>query len=277
MHSISIHPPSAPGRPAIRGCWRSGLGALLLSVGLASADEPAPANVPAPSLAEANVAAPAPAVPREHALTEAGLLDLLTATLQQDYVKDKGDLELRLSQPWKTRNVPDEPLSLKVLELPTLGVTPLFIVRFELRTARESIGTWQLPVRARVWRDVWVARSALQRGELIAEADVTRERRDTLPLREPLAEFAAGDTSLAVAEPVPAGAPLLARSVKLCPVLHRGQTAEALLQDGALSITMKVEVLEDGAPGQIIRARNTQSRRDLRGKVLNEQTILVFL
>jgi flagella basal body P-ring formation protein FlgA len=40
---------------------------------------------------------------------------------------------------------------------------------------------------------------------------------------------------------------------------------------------MKVEVLEDGAPGQIIRARNPISRRDVSGKVLNEQTILVTL
>ena len=174
-------------------------------------------------------------------------------------------------------NVPDEPLTLKILDLPTLGVTPFFIVRFELRTARESLGTWQLPVQARVWRDVWVARSALQRGEFIAEADLARERRDMLSLHEPLAEFAAGDTTLEMAEPVQAGSPLLARSVKLRPVLHRGQIADALVQDGALSITMKVEVLEDGAPGQIIRARNSQSRRDIRGKVLNEQTILVSL
>ena len=50
-----------------------------------------------------------------------------------------------------------------------------------------------------------------------------------------------------------------------------------VLQDGALSITMKVEVLEDGAPGQIIRARNPISRRDVSGKVLNEQTILITL
>ena len=49
------------------------------------------------------------------------------------------------------------------------------------------------------------------------------------------------------------------------------------MQDGALSITLKVEVLEDGVSGQIVRVRNVQSRRDIRGKVLNEKTILVSL
>jgi flagella basal body P-ring formation protein FlgA len=40
---------------------------------------------------------------------------------------------------------------------------------------------------------------------------------------------------------------------------------------------MKVEVLEDGVPGQVIRIRNPQTRRELRGKVQNEQTVVVSL
>jgi len=76
---------------------------------------------------------------------------------------------------------------------------------------------------------------------------------------------------------LPAGAPLVARCVRPRPVLHRGQVAEALVQSGALSITMKVEILEDGAPGQVIRARNPVSLRNLRGKVLDDQTLLVSM
>jgi len=264
-------------------CSMFGVLPLLLSAGLVagfavhlSADEPAllPANAAAPA---ANTAEPAPVVHRERAFAESDLLQLLAATLQQDSVKDRGELELRLAQPWKTRNVPDEPLTLKVLDLPTLGVTPMFVVRFELRTAHGSLGVWQLPVQAHVWREVWVARSALQRGEFVSDADITRERRDVLAVHEPLAEFAAGDTSLLLAEPLQTGSLLLARSVKVRPVIHRGQAADALVQDGALSITLKVEVLEDGVSGQIVRVRNVQSRRDIRGKVLNEKTILVSL
>jgi flagella basal body P-ring formation protein FlgA len=205
------------------------------------------------------------------------LLALLTATLQKECVKDKGDLELRLGRPWTPAAIPDEPLSVKILDLPATGVTSSFILRFELRTARATVGTWQLALQARIWRDVWIARSALKRGELAAEADLDRDRRDILTLREPLAEFSSGDTSLELAEALQAGSPVFARSVKARPVIHRGQAADALVQDGALSITMKVEALEDGAPGQIIRVRNAQSRRDIRGKVLNEQTILIPL
>ena len=214
---------------------------------------------------------------RVRAFTETDLVKLLTETLQRDYVKDKGELELQPMRPWTELNLPDEPLALKILELPTAGVTPAFIARFEIRTAREGLGVWQATVQARVWREAWVAHSAIKRGEPLDTADLVRERRDVLSLREAPAEFSAPDAALQLAEPVPAGNLLLARALKPRTVVHRGQLAQALLQDGALSITMKVEVLEDGVPGQIIRARNPISRRDVSGKVLNDQTILITL
>ena len=98
-----------------------------------------------------------------------------------------------------------------------------------------------------------------------------------LPVRETLADFSADDSALELAESVPSGNALLARMIKPRAVIHRGQLANALLQNGALSVTTKVEALEDGAPGQLIRARNSVSRRDLSGRVLDDKTILISL
>ncbi|HLP75469.1 MAG TPA: hypothetical protein VK327_01015, partial [Candidatus Paceibacterota bacterium] len=70
--------------------------------------------------------------PATRPISESDLLELLTATLQNDYVKDKGELELRLTRPWTPRTVPDEPITVKVLDIPANGVTPSFILRFEL-------------------------------------------------------------------------------------------------------------------------------------------------
>jgi flagella basal body P-ring formation protein FlgA len=39
---------------------------------------------------------------------------------------------------------------------------------------------------------------------------------------------------------------------------------------------VKAEALEDGVPGQIVRVRNLQSRREFKGKVQDEQTVLVI-
>ena len=214
---------------------------------------------------------------RTRAFSESEVLTLLAATLQRNYVKDRGDLELRFTQPWTAPALPDEPLTVNILELPTAGVTPSFIVRFQLCTARENLGTWQAAVQAHVWRETWVAHGTLRRGEPVNQADVVRERCDVLNLREALAEFSTDDSNLELAEPVSAGMPLLARMIKPRPVIHRGQITNAYVQDGTLSITTKVEALEDGALGQTIRARNPVSRRDLSGRVLDGQTILISL
>ena len=212
-------------------------------------------------------------------LDEAGVTRLLTSALQQQFVgADGGDLDLRLTRPWVSLNTQAGQLTLKILDMPNNGVASSFIVRFEIFTADGStLGNWQYSVQAHLWREIWVARSMLKPGEMVAEADIAREHRDVLALHSPLAEFADGDTTLEVAESVPAGSPLLSYSVRLHPVIRRGQMADALIQDGALNVMMKVQALEDGTPGQFIRLRNLQSEHDFSGKVLDGKTVLIPL
>ena len=214
---------------------------------------------------------------RAQTVNETQIKELLTATLQRDHVRDKGELELRLVRPWTAITIPDEPFVLNFLDLPANGVGPNMMFRFELRHGRESLGTWQLSGQARIWRETWVARSALRRGQLLSEADLRKERKDVLILRDTLSASSLMGSSLELTENIQEGAPLLSRSVKIRPSIRRGELVEAILQDGALSVSLRVEVLEDGLPGQLVRIRNPQSKRELRGKVQNEQTILIAL
>jgi flagella basal body P-ring formation protein FlgA len=214
---------------------------------------------------------------RVRTLGEGDVKDLLTTAFQARCVQDRGELELRLNRPWTPVPVPDEPLTVRLLDLPASGVSPLLLVRFELLSGAEVVGNWQTVLQARIWREIWVTRTALRRGQTVSEADLTRERRDVLAVREPLADLAATTAVLESTESLQPGTPLYQRHLRLQAVVHRGQSADAILQDGAMHLVLKVEVLEDGAPGQIIRLRNPLSRRELRGKVQNETTILVCL
>ncbi len=210
-------------------------------------------------------------------LDESELLGLLTSSLQRDVVRDKGELDLRFTRAWTAAVVPDEPLTVRILDLPGAGVTPNFIARFELRTEHELLGTWQAALQARVWRDVWVARSAQPRGRTLLQADLGKERRDLLVTRDALISLEVPEGSLELAESLPAGAPVLARSVRVRPVVLRGKAVEALLLDGSLMISVRVEALEDGLLGQIIRVRNQKTRRELQAKVQDEQTVIISL
>ncbi|MGC3960888.1 MAG: flagellar basal body P-ring formation chaperone FlgA [Verrucomicrobiota bacterium] len=210
-------------------------------------------------------------------LAESDLKEMLTVALQQDYVKDRGELELRFSRPVAPASVIDEPLTVKILDLPTAGVTANFIARFELRAGDEVAGTWQIPVQASIWREVYVAGETLRRGQLVRDANISRERRDLLGLRDFVTDLDVQNPALMIGENITAGMPLSNRSLRLRPVVHRGKVTEALVRDGGMTIAVKVEVLEDGVPGQSIRVRNLKSKREFRGTVQNEETIYVTL
>ncbi len=222
-------------------------------------------------------AEPTPVARPARQLDEAELTELLTDGLQRRVTHDRGELELRLGRPWTPLSVPAEGLSLRFTELPPNGIAPTFVARFELLVGTQLLGSWQTVFRAKLFRDVVVTRAALRRGQPIQVSDFAVERRDVLQGRETLSELPASISGLELVESLPAGAPVTARSLQLSPVVRRGELVEALVVDGSMSISLKVEALENGAPGQTVRVRNLTTRKEFRGKVRDEQTILVSL
>jgi flagella basal body P-ring formation protein FlgA len=214
---------------------------------------------------------------RLRVLEDSDVLEMLTATLQKQYVKGSGELELHLTRPWPKPQVPDEPLTLKPVEMPAMGVNPSFVINFELWAGKERLGNWQAFVQASIWRDIPVAHSTLQRGEALKDADVTMERADVLMLRDAFLNFPTINESLELSESVPAGKPILNRSVRVRPMVLRGQMVEGIFEEGTLGISLLVESLEDGALGQTVRVRNPTTRRELHGKVESEKTIRINL
>jgi flagella basal body P-ring formation protein FlgA len=73
------------------------------------------------------------------------------------------------------------------------------------------------------------------------------------------------------------GTPLTERHVRLRPLVKRRQVVDAFYRSGSISIIMKVEVMEEGVGGQIIRVRNIISRRILNARVLGEGSVTIVL
>jgi len=216
-------------------------------------------------------------VRRARFLAESELRDLLTATIQSEHVRDKGTLELAFGRSWPGVNLPDETLSLRVLNMPASGVSPNFIVRFDVNAGAERFGPWQVVAQARVMKDVLVARVPLKRGQPLQSSDFSIERRDVLSLREAVDVELAVNPAFELVENVPPGQPLLARAVRMRPVVQRGQLVDGLVRDGAMNISLKVEVLVDGLPGQTVRVRNPKTKREFYAKVQDEQTVVIHL
>jgi flagella basal body P-ring formation protein FlgA len=216
---------------------------------------------------------------RARTLTELDVIDLLKERLTADYLSQGGDLELRLSRPWNDVAVPDEPFELKVLQMPAQGVMQTFGVRFELVCGNERFGPWYVPVNASLWKDVWVALHPMKRGDVLNPEDVGRERRDVLAARNHVEADAVEvlPNQWQLTENLTGGSPLNRWSLRRKPVVYRNQLVDALVQNGALSISLKVQVLEDAIPGQSVRIRNPNTKRELQGKVNDDQTVSIIL
>jgi flagella basal body P-ring formation protein FlgA len=214
---------------------------------------------------------------RTRELLDFQLLELLTGALQREYLREHGELDVRLSAAWTPVSVPDEDLQLKLTQLPTDGLLPTSLIGFDLWAGKERIGSWQVAIQAKVWREVPVARSPLFRGQLLRDADVVMERRDVLSRHEAYVDLSAADPSAELCENVAVGQPVVQHCLRLRPIIRRGQIVDAVYQEGSLRISLKVETLEEGAAGQIVRVRNPHTHRDLYGKIQNEDTIIITL
>jgi flagella basal body P-ring formation protein FlgA len=214
---------------------------------------------------------------RTRQLDEPEMTTLLTAAIQSNFVKETGELELRFARDWIPAIVPDEPLTVRMTQMPAVGLNPAFQASFELWSGTERVGQWQAVLQAKIWRPVPVARARLERGQLLREADLTTERRDVLTLRDVVLKFPAENDSMELTEPVAVGMPVPVRAVRPRPLIKRGQMVDAVYEEGSLRISLKVQSLEDGALGQTVRVINPKTRRELFGKVQNEESVSITL
>ena len=191
--------------------------------------------------------------------------------------KKNGELELIPTRPLPTISVPaNKALQLRVLYHPG---TPMAYMRikFSLRSDGEQLGEWTVYYRAKLYRNVWVARSPGQVKKPLNQVDLTKERRDVINVRQSLWQGKKADSTFCLAQGISSGSLIYDRHVKLTPVVKRGQVVDAFVQVRSLTIRLKAEALEDGAPGEIVRMRNLQTKKEIRGVVINEKFIKVSL
>ncbi|MSR42725.1 MAG: flagellar basal body P-ring formation protein FlgA [Pedosphaera sp.] len=251
--------------------------ALILRLLVVALLGPATADLSAQTAPAKLAAKPADSAAPTRMVESDELLELLTAKLVPTRKNDESDLLLEFAREWKPVSATEGELSVKLLEQPTSGPNAYFLVRFELLADKKKVGTWTVFLKGKMMRTVWVTRSAAQRGEDLGKLDLAQERRDVMNLQGGFWTGPGTGPAQSLTQNLSAGAILFARHTQLMPVIRRGELVDAIISDKALLVRLKVEVLEDGAPGQLVRIRNNTTRKELRGKVINESTIQVVL
>jgi flagella basal body P-ring formation protein FlgA len=223
----------------------------------------------------AAAATPALPLPAPNNLLTAGRL---VAELEKDLATRfgvTGELRLTLGRPWEAVRLPADDLFLAVTELPVGGVSGAFFIRAKASSGGAVVGEWQLPLRAQLSQEVWVAATRLERGQELDRSLLGVQKVDVLRERTPLIPATADPTAFDLTQSIPAGRPLTTRDVIARPVVRKGQVVEVVAQQGLLAVTMKALALESGAIGDLIKLRNLESRREFSGQILHENKVQV--
>ncbi len=182
-------------------------------------------------------------------------LDTVADSLEQHY-RTEGTWTLELVRPFS----PPADTLVEVTEMPPKPASQMML-RLQLHSLDGSSTRQTVFVRAQIWRDAWLAREPLTRQANIEphllelrRVDILRER-DIVPVETPLED-------LMMNRSLGAGRFLTWRDVARRPLVRKGQMIEVAAVDGTLAITMKALALQDGLAGELVRVRNTESRRE---------------
>lgn len=232
-----------------------------------------PVNLAAVAPSSGQVGGKIATQPALHALTPAEVLPPLAKQLGDRFSLD-GELKLETVSPWGRIMVPAD-YDLTIVDYPGGGVSTAFTVRCQLSAHGESLGEFQVPLRAQLWRDVWVAEGRLDRGQSIDRSLVVAQKLDVLRERESLLAAEVDPTIYNLAQSVAPGRPLTRRDVSERPVIHKGEVVDVVARQGAFAIRMKALALENGIARELIKMRNLESRKDFTAEVVNENQVEV--
>ena len=187
----------------------------------------------------------------------------------------EGDFKLQLVQAWQPLKLPSEDWQLSIVEFPNSGLESTFYVKVVIRADGGVLVEGQLPLRAQLWQDVWIAASRIERGQALDRGLLAAQKVDVLRSPQPLIPATLDPASCEAVQTIPAGRALTKRDVIPRPIVRKGQVVEVTAVQGMLVVRMKALALESGAAGDLIKLRNLESRREISGQILNESQVHV--
>ena len=217
---------------------------------------------------------PSKEAPALRAVESAEITAILDQALRKEWKIDDGDLVVSFEKSLPEIRVPAGELSLRWvtrLSQPARRIFP----QFELVVDGRPVGRHALPVHLEWFREVWVAEGSLAAQAHVGSDVLKRQRVDTLSLAGNPWMGDPADDECSIATPVASGSVILERHVRRRPLIHRGETVAARFQDGSLAVEFQAVALEDGYRGSGLRVRSLLKPVEMRGKVLNETTVVV--
>ena len=204
------------------------------------------------------------------------LVPLIANALSDSFELDLAKLVLEPSRPLAPVAVPQDTanISIKLLNNPYTKPSSFMKAQYAILADGLPVAEHTSYFKAQLLQDVWVAQQVAQRGVTLGEAKITKKKTNIINLRDDI-WIGKPDNTLQLVSTLSPGVVLQERHLRRTPVVLRNQTVDAVLIHKSLVIRLRVIALEDGAPGQVIRLRNTSSAKEIRGTVVNSREVKV--
>jgi flagella basal body P-ring formation protein FlgA len=195
------------------------------------------------------------------------LLAELTRQLTERF-QLRGELKLSLQRGWVAPVPVAGGYQVAVVEFPQ-RLTSSLLIHIRLQTATQTFGEQVLALHAQQMRDVYVARTPIERESLLDPAQLDVRSVDVLKERDVVAvQDCEGDFTYTTS--IQAGRVLAWRDLAKRALVRKGQIIEVSAVDGTLTITTKALAMENGAAGDVIKVRNMTSKKDFTAYVVAE-------
>ena len=202
------------------------------------------------------------------------LLAKIRADLMEHY-KVSGDLVLSLARPWQVVNAASN-AELVITEYPERGIDQSFVVGVQLVSDGKVEGKWQLGLRAQLWDELLIPTQRVNRGQSLDGIPFHARRTDLLRLHEPCVAVNAELGKFEALQTLVEDQPIRVRDIAPRPLVRKGEVVEVVATQGALSLTMKAQALENGGETDVIRLRNLDTHKEFNAQIIDESKVRVY-
>ena len=220
-------------------------------------------EVPIPTL-------PVPEVIVDHENLARALEDLLA-----EYYGVEKALKVHVLSGWDVLYLNTDVWKIQIQEAPKT-LSSRMLLTIGLKTSTTLLAPFRIAIACEWWQEAFFPKERLSHARNLSASDFELRLTNILAYLQPIVPISTDLDGFQLKSTIAINKPLFWSDIERRPDIPKGKKVNAILQDGALKITLKCEVLTPGRIGEFVSLRNLQTRKEFQGKVLDPDTVAVY-